>query len=162
MGLDAMFTVLLAAALAMQAPPPAAPSQPDTGSTVSLERIRRALEAAPSTLTLPPRKPDFVVEVNERQRFAQLVAPFLAGDYGVQRKRWFLTSQPQVGMTPPLAAVDLLAIASAFGRQLSDANRQRASSTARDDVRRAIAGYCAAQPNGGTEIRICMDPTSIR
>jgi len=91
-----------------------------------------------------------------------MIAPFLQFDSGAHQKPSFFAAQPQVGTTPALAAIDLLAIASAVRRELSGARRARSAGAAQADVARTIAEYCAAQPNGGTAIRICMDPTSVR
>lgn len=154
-----MLSLVLAAALAAQAAQPAAPPNRDAAAAVSLQRIRRALAEPESRLTLPERTPDFIVDITERQRFDRMIAPFLQFDSGARQKPSFFAAQPQVGTTPALAAIDLLAIASAVRRELSGARRER---SARADVARTIAEYCAAQPNGGTAIRICMDPTSVR
>jgi hypothetical protein len=42
------------------------------------------------------------------------------------------------------------------------ARRSSAEQAAREDVRRAIEEYCAAQPHGGAGIRICDNPPDIR
>ncbi|HTK28675.1 MAG TPA: hypothetical protein VL309_03950 [Vicinamibacterales bacterium] len=165
--IDPMLAVVLAAALAYQAaaaggPPASDPAQTATDTAVSLERIRRALEQPAPALVLSERKPDFVVGIVERQRFETLIAPFLQFDAGGIRKPSFFAAQPQVGTTPALASIDLLAIASAVRRQLSSARRGRDAGAARSEVMGAIAEYCAAQPDGGKAIRMCMDPASIR
>jgi hypothetical protein len=159
-----MLSLFLLAAFAAQAPATEPPIAQDSSAVVSLERIREALAAPPSRVNPPPhRTPDFVVQVvTDRQRVDRLIAPVLQFDSGIARRPWFLASQPQVGTTPALAAVDVLALASAVRRQLAGAPRDRRDAAARRDVRQAIADYCAAQPNGGTAIRICMDPTSVR
>ncbi len=158
-----MLGVMLAAAIASQAPVSSGAPPIDLSKVVSLRRISEGVAQPPSRLTLPERTPDFVVEVNERQRFEHLIAPFLQGDFGTPaRKPSFFASQPQVGTTPALASIDVLAVASAIGKRVSGARREREAGAARTDVLRAIAEYCAAQPNGGTAIRICMDPTSVR
>jgi len=157
-----MLSLLLVAVFAAQPPPTEPAITPDSSAVVSLERIRQAIAAPPSRLNLPHRAPDFVVEVTERQRADRWILPLLQFDSGLAHKPSFFASQPQVGTTPALAAVDVLALASAVRRQLSGTPHDRGGGAGRADVLRAIADYCAAQPNGGTAIRICMDPTSIR
>jgi len=151
--------LVFAVLLMLQSGQPPAPA--DSSLPVSVDRIREALSRPPA-LDLRRPRPDFVVEVNERQRFARMIAPFLQFDAGAVKKPAFFAPQPQVGTTPALASVDLLSIASALRHQLSATRTARASSSAQDAVRKAIAEYCAAQPNGGTALRICMDPASIR
>jgi hypothetical protein len=164
-----MLAAALAAAFFLQAQAPAQPAGGDDTQNgidvqkfVSIERVREGLEKPPSKLTLRERKPDFVVEISERQRFEKLIAPFLQFDSGSVKKPLFFVPQPQVGTTPSLASIDLLSLASAIGRQISGARHERATDAAHSEVLRAIAEYCAAQPNGGTGLQICMNPTSIR
>jgi hypothetical protein len=57
----------------------------------------------------------------------------------------------------PILSVDLLSIA----RSVSASNRARDERAARGEVRRAIADYCAAQPNANT-IQICSTSPAIR
>ena len=138
-----------------------APSSAPSTSPVSVERIRQALSRPRTRLALQQREPDFVVDITERQRFERIITPLLQFDAGAVKKPRFFSAQPRVGTTPALASIDLLAVGSALKRQIAGARTPRAAS-ANPAVVRAIAEYCAAQPNGGTWIRICMDPSSIR
>jgi len=156
-----MLSLLFAAALAIQGDQSAAGS-PEATLPVSLDRIRAALSTPAPDLTLQRIQPDFTIDITERQRFEQLIEPWLRFDRGTAQKPLFFAAQPRVGTTPALASVDLLALTSAIRRQLSGVRRERAVGAARGDVRRAVAEYCAAQPNSGAGIQICMDPTTIR
>jgi hypothetical protein len=154
-------------------------SQPqDTNLPVSLDRIRQALEQPPiHTLRGLNEIPTFKVEIHERQRLSLddlmksldfKTGPVPAGGlYGFeqQRQMWNATEHP---LQQPYAAFnqgELLTIlvenlvgkylvGKALGA-LTAAERSRAEAAAREEVERAIAEYCAAQPNAGTGIRIC-------
>jgi hypothetical protein len=58
--------------------------------------------------------------------------------------------------------VQLLPLVRGIAHGFSSARQAQSSSGAHREVLRAVAEYCAAQPNGGTAIAICMNPTSIR
>ncbi len=62
----------------------------------------------------------------------------------------------------PLFNVSLMPLVRGIAHGFSSAYQAQSSAGAHRDVVRAIAEYCAAQPNGGTAIAICMNPTSIR
>ena len=57
----------------------------------------------------------------------------------------------------PIMSLDLLAIA----RSVGASNHRRDERAARGEVQRAIADYCAAQPNANT-IQICSTSPAIR
>jgi hypothetical protein len=65
-------------------------------------------------------------------------------------------------MPMPLFSVPLIPLVRGIAHGLSNARAAQSSSQAHREVARAVAEYCAAQPNGGTAIAICMNPTSIR
>jgi len=162
-GCDEMLTAILlfAAALAQaqaSAPPPApdppASESPALELPVSLARIREALQR-PDLLTLPRITPDFVVDVNERQRFEKLVPPVDYKSGPVPPGGLYAYEQLQragVPITQPLVVVDLMAIARGIGR----AHAAQSAASAREEVRQAIAEYCAAQPGGGAGLAICV------
>jgi len=53
--------------------------------------------------------------------------------------------------------VDLLAVGGAVARAVNDARLAHAAHNASEEVRQAIAEYCAVQPNAAT-ISICSGP----
>jgi hypothetical protein len=65
-------------------------------------------------------------------------------------------------MPVPLFNISLMPLVRGIAHGFSNAYQAQSSSDAHRAVVRAIAEYCAAQPNGGTAIAICMNPTSIR
>jgi hypothetical protein len=121
---------------------------------VSIDRVRAALEQPPSRLSLTDRKPDFTVNIRERERFERLVAPIL--DFtvgrGVPQTSLFATSPYG---SQPLFKVDLLPFAIAGVSAVNAVRKAYVKHAAREDVRRTIAAYCAAQPDRGAGIRIC-------
>lgn len=141
-----LFVAVAVVSVGAQEAGPLLDQSPDAAA---LSRVRSALARPPSKLILQQRKPDFTVDIRERDRFDRLLPPmweFKAGPAPwAGASRW---SQPMV-------SVDLLAIAGAIARAVAHARRARAEDAARDEVRREIANYCAAQPNGGAGIRIC-------
>jgi len=130
-------------------------SAQSTTDAVSLDRIKAELQKPPSLLTLTQRKPDFVVEIRERERFEHLVSGLWDGEREWRPRQWIA---PSPFGSQPLFSVDLLSIASGIKRQLGESRRAHAASGAAEEVRQSIAAYCAAQPDGGAGIRICSDP----
>jgi hypothetical protein len=131
-----------------------AAERPDDAS--SLARVAGALARPPSRLVLQERHPDFTLSITERERFEHLLPPlweFKAGPVP-----WAGPSQ----WSQPIVTVDLLAIAGAIANSLTAARRAHAAGAARDEVRREIANYCAAQPNGGAGLQICATAPAIR
>jgi hypothetical protein len=121
---------------------------------VSIARIRAALER-PDVLTLPRITPDFVVDVRERQRFDKLVPPMDFRSGPVPPGGLYAYEQLQrsgVSAAQPLLLIDLIAI----GHEISRAHAAHEAASAREEVRQAIADYCAAQPAGGAGIAICV------
>jgi hypothetical protein len=57
-----------------------------------------------------------------------------------------------ISIAQPLVLVDLMAIA----RGIARAHAAQSAAAAREDVRQTIAEYCAAQPDGGAGIAICV------
>ncbi len=114
---------------------------------------------------LQPR-PNFRVEIRERQRFEELLArlDFRSGPvppgglYGFEQRARL--SSPWGSQ--PIAIVDLFAIGRVVANGVSNARRAHAEAAAREQVASAIAEYCAAQPNRGAGIQICTSSPAIR
>jgi len=140
-----MYAALLALALA--AADPGQAQVPDVADP-QVERVRAALEKPPSRLTLPEVKPDFKVHIEERRPLQDIfdVPP------------WQL---PPIGWTPPAVGFNLMSLVTKAAKALGDVKRGHDLHVARDEVQRAIAEYCAAQPNTA-EIQICSSSSAIR
>jgi hypothetical protein len=143
---------------------------------VSLEHIRAALARAPDQPRLlgMNRKPDFRVTVEERLKLEELLwsleyktgpAP-PGGLYGYEQQRllWNKTDHPLVQPYAAFNSSQLVTLAvegivekyagGAALHALTGAERKRAEATARTDVKRAIAEFCAAQSDR-SHIEIC-------
>lgn len=180
-----LFTAILVAAPAAAQPSPQQDSSsPELNLPVSIDKIRAGLEKTPTTrLRGLNEVPTFKVEIHERQRPFTLeelinnMAPaFKAGPvpaggvyaYEMQRQANNPTDNP---LTQPYAAFNqpqllTVLIENLVGKYLggrainavSTAEREHAEGQARDEVHRAVAEYCAAQPYGGRSIEICNTP----
>jgi hypothetical protein len=147
------FLLGLVLALGMQQavdPVPASGTIPEL--PVSLTRIRHSLERpAPLRITLPDSNADFHVEIRERP----LYSPNLLGPV---ETLWSVAPGPvpagglhayeqrqRLGQTwsQPMFALDLLSIGSSVQQAVAKARRSRAEQAARDEVRRALAEFCA-------------------
>ena len=179
-----LIPLLLAALLAANPPAgSASPQQDDLNLPVSLDRIKSALEETPAMPRLRGLNevPTFKVEIHESSRpftleeeLIQRLAPgFKAGPvpagglYAYELNR--VTNDPVSNpLTQPYAAfsqpelltvlIENLAIKYLGGKALgaiSSAERAHAEAQAREEVHRAVADYCAAQPDGGRGIEIC-------
>jgi hypothetical protein len=151
---------------------------------VSLDKIKEGLEQTPSQLTLRTldERPTFRVQILERQKIDELLATLdfkttrapAGGLYWdeVQRQMWPPVDNP---LRQPYAAfsqselltilIENLAGHYLGGKALSavtNAERSRAETAARDEVMQAIRDYCNAQPNGGAGIQICSTSSAIR
>ena len=129
-------------------------------STASLDRLRAALDKPPSRLTLPDRKPDFTVDIRERQRFEDLLPPILDFKVGPGVPQQSLFTSPFGSQ--PLFRVDLLAMGMAAAAVINEVRKARARRSAFEEVRRTIAEYCAAQPDGGAGIQLCSSAPARR
>lgn len=143
---------------------------------VSLEHIRAALARAPEPPLLRglDRKPDFRVSVEERRRLEELLwslefktGPVPPGGlYGYEQQRllWNKTDHPLVQPYAAFSSGELVTLAiegliqkyvgGRVSNALTSAQRGRAERAARAEVFRAIAEFCAAQPDR-THIEIC-------
>lgn len=133
---------------------------------VSLDNIREAL-AKPPVLRGLDRRPDFSVTIEEAQRLAELfralefkMGPAPPGGlyaYEMQRLLFNPTDHPLVQPYAAFSGGELitLAIEGLIGRWiggavkngLTGAERKRAEKNAREEVTRAIAQFCAEQPD---------------
>ena len=163
---------------------PASPSQEKINSQqldlpVSLDKIKEGLEQTPTVrLRGLTEVPTFKVEIHATQKpFAleDLIksmdlkpGPIPAGGiyaYEQQRQFWHTTDNP---LMQPYAAFNqpqllTILIENLVGKYLAgkalnavtSAERAHAESQARDEVHRAVAEYCSAQPYGGRGVEIC-------
>ena len=120
----------------------ASPHAQDAASAVSVDRVRSALERPPSKLVLTERKPDFKVEVVWHHRFYELF----------ETPPW---ATPPVGWQPPAVGFNLLSVFQSIAKSAADAKHEQAERAARDEVQRAIADYCATQPDAFGAAKIC-------
>jgi hypothetical protein len=109
-----------------------------------VERVRAALEKPSSKLTMPEVKPDFKVRIEAHRPLQEIF----------DTPPWQL---PPIGWRPPAVGFDLMSLVMKGARGVAEAKRGHDLHVARDDVQRAVAEYCAAQPNAG-EIQMCWNP----
>ena len=154
---------------------------------VSLDRIRQALEQPPvEPLRGLDERPLFRVEIRERQRIDDLLqslkfdsGPAVPGGlYGYEQQRimfptvdnplaqpWSAFTQPELARVVTLSFIETL-ISKYLARRIlsavTAAERASAEQSAREEVARAIADYCAAQPKGGAGIQICSSSPVVR
>jgi hypothetical protein len=136
---------------------------------VSLDRIREALSRPPALRGLD-RKPDFSVTIEQEQRLEELFRalelrmgpPPPGGLYAYEQQR-LLFNPTDAPLLQPFAAFSgpqliTLAIEGLVAKYLigrvSGAQRARAERVARDEVVRAIADFCAKQPDRA-RIELC-------
>jgi hypothetical protein len=179
-----VFTAILAAA-PVWAQTSASSSSADQSSApqdynlpVNLDKIRAMLEqpTAP-TLRGLNEVPTFKVEIQEKQKLEELVAaifkdvkkvPVPAGGIYMQemQRQWWPSvdnplMQPYAAFSQGQLATIVIEnivgrlLAGPAMRALSSAERAIAENAAREEVRRTILEYCAAQPNQGAGIQIC-------
>jgi len=141
-----MLAPLLAIALALAADQTTAPNPEPRDEQV--ERIRAALEKPPSKLTVPEVKADFKVHIEVRRPLQEIF----------DTPPWQL---PPLGWRPPAVGFDLLSLFGKVAGGVADAKRAHDQRAARDEVQRAIAAYCLAQPNVA-EIQMCSSWPVIR
>ena len=121
---------------------------------VSLERIREGLTSdKPSILDALDVQANFRVEVEEkRPSFVEMFSPesFKGGPvppgglYAYEQQRMLFPNS-----TPALISFDTLPVFQGIVNAIGDMRRARAAAAARAEVERAMAEFCAAQPNGG-------------
>jgi hypothetical protein len=140
--------VLLAAASVSYAQEPA----PDR----SLDRMRSVLQNRPLRLDLPEPEANFKIHIEAIHPMHEI---FEKPAWQLPPIVWRIPNMgPSTGFgSMPLVSLDLLAIA----RTVNAASRERDQRAARVQVQRAIADYCAGQPNANT-IQICSTSPAIR
>ena len=150
---------------------------------VSIDKIKEALSKAQTlSLSAIDERPTFRVQIAERQRIDELLStlsfktspPPAGGLYmaEMQRQWWPSVDNPSA---QPLGAfnqgelLQLLAenlagkyLAQRAAQAVTAEEKAHALATAREEVRKAVSEYCAAQPEGGAGIQICANPTAIR
>jgi hypothetical protein len=127
----------------------AAPPQSTTAVSdlpVSISRIREALKKPVGIRVLPEPRADFKVEVNQQQKFRDLLDLIDFSGGPVPPGGWYSYQQGQVtGRTSqPLVNFDVGAIGQAVGGAFGKARRARAEQLAREEVQRALIDYCNA------------------
>jgi len=163
------------------------PDEQGSNLPVSLDKIREALQQpAVQPLKGLDERPLFRVEIRERLRIEELLAalkfnsgpPVPGGLYGYEQQRllfpsvdnplaqpWSAFSQPELAKVASLSVIETLIARYLAKRMLTavnEAERASAERSAREEVTRAIAEYCAAQPNRGAGIQICSGSPYIR
>jgi len=149
----------------------------DLNLPVSLDKIKEALQQPPSALTFRTldETPTFRMQILERQKIEELLSTlnFKAGPvpgggvYGFEQQRQMFPAVDNP-LRRPYAAFSqgellTILIENLVGKYLagkainavSAAERARAETAAKEEVRAAVAQYCTAQPNGGAGIQIC-------
>jgi hypothetical protein len=134
-----------------------APAGPPGAGTlpVSIPRVREKLKEKPPTISAPRPKADFSIQIEARRPLQEMfyVPP------------WATSPLAQAPICPPRGASYLpssnCGAQAGFGFDpgslIGSARRAFNRRVARDEVRRTIIEYCAAQPNGGAGIKICAD-----
>jgi hypothetical protein len=154
--------LILSGALALAQQPTQPPADINPPPLFSVERIRAALETPHSELlTRRQITPDFVVNIRERERFEKLMKPWDFSSGPVPPGGLYAYEQLQrsgIAIAQPLFLIDLMAI----GRGVSKAAYSARTAAARRTVERAIAEYCAAQPDGGAGIQLCTSSRAMR
>jgi len=114
-----------------------------------LAHIRAALDKPASKLTLQERTPDFRVHIVQPRNPLQDI--FDVPPWMPEKPGW----QP-----PP--SWNLMSLVGALVHQVQEVKRAYDVRSAREEVFREIANYCAAQPGGGAGIAICPSAPAIR
>ena len=130
---------------------------------VSLERIREGLTSdKPSILDALDVQAKFRVEVQEkRPNFVEMFSPesFKGGPvppgglYAYEQQRMLFPNS-----TSALFSVPVLPVFQGIVNAVGDLRRARAAAAARAEVERAMAEFCAAQPDGGEGVAGCGKP----
>jgi len=150
---------------------------------VSLDNIRESLARLPDKPALRglDRKPDFTVTIEERQRLEELfraleykAGPAVPGGLYAYEQQRLLFNPTNHPLEQPYAAFsggELITLAveglvqryleGRIGSALSGWDKARAEKNAREEVARAIAEFCAAQPDRA-KIELCWLGTADR
>ena len=168
-------------------PPSPSVDQSPTSSTnfalpISIDKIKQGLEQTPTIrLRGLDEVPTFKVEIHERRTPFTLdellksadvkPGPIPAGGLyanEVQQQFWHTSDNPMMQPYMAFSQPELLTILieNLVGKYLAGkalnavtaAERAHAEAQAREDVHRAVAEYCAAQPYGGRGVELCSAP----
>jgi hypothetical protein len=173
--LAALLTAQPVAAQGVQ-PAPVQSGKADTGQfnlPISLDNIREALARPPVLLGLD-RKPDFSVTIEEAQRLEELfrslemkMGPAPPGGLYAYEQQRLLFNPTDHPLSQPYAAFSggeliTLAVEGLITRWITDvaknglsnAEKKRAEKNAREEITRAIAQFCAEQPDR-SHFQIC-------
>jgi hypothetical protein len=135
------------------------------GLPVSLDRIREQLSRPPPRLLDSLKiEPDFSVTIEEEQpRFVEMFSPedFRGGPAPPGGLYAYEIARMIPGFRPLIGGVNLLALADGIAGAVSSARRRRAEDAARLEVQRAMAEFCAAQPDRGAGVFGCA-PAPLR
>ncbi|HUL70268.1 MAG TPA: hypothetical protein VLT17_08575 [Gemmatimonadales bacterium] len=175
---------LFVTAVLLGAAPALAQTEPTGELPVSLDRIREALLQAPppSLLRGLNAQPSFRVEVTERRRTDELLAtlkfdsgPSIPGGlyaHELEQTYWPSVQNPLMQPYSAFTQGELVQVmvtsilekyfAGRLKNAISNAERRHAEAAAHQEVTRAIAEYCTAQPSGGAGIEICANPQVAR
>ena len=133
----ALATLLAAAPLAQEAAP-----------DPSLERMRAVLQKTPLRLTPVEPEANFKIHLEAIHPMHDIF----------EKPAWQLDP---IGWQPPGVGFNLMTLVQHGITAASQAKRARDQRFAREQVRRAIAEYCAAQPNANA-IQICSTSPAVR
>ena len=146
----AVATIIVFAVAAPRAQDPA-PGQPPASAPItnhSLERMHRILENTPLRLELPDAQANFKVRIEAIHPLHEVF----------DKPLWQLDP---IGWQPPAVGFNLMTLIQYGITAASNAKRARDERFARQEVQRAIAEYCAAQPNVNS-IQICSSTPTVR
>jgi hypothetical protein len=117
--------------------------------SASIGRVRAALEKPAAILTPPDRTADFSIHIEQRVPLQEIF------DTPPWRTSAVAPGWGPVSSSTPLVSFDVLPL-------LLRAKRAYAEHNAREEVKHAIADYCAAQPKAGAATQICTNAPAAR
>jgi hypothetical protein len=135
-------------ALAMAFGAAAAPRAQEPAPDQSLERMRAVLQRTPLRLTPVEPEANFKIHIEAIHPMHDIF----------EKPPWQLDP---IGWQPPAVGFNLMTLIQYGITAASNAKRARDERFAREEVRRAIAEYCAAQPNANS-IQICSSTPTVR
>jgi hypothetical protein len=135
-------------ALAMTFGAAAVPCAQEPAPDQSLERMRAVLRRTPLRLTPVEPEANFKIHIEAIHPMHDIF----------EKPPWQLDP---IGWQPPAVGFNLMTLVQYGITAASNAKRARDERFAREEVRRAIAEYCAAQPNANT-IQICSSTPTVR
>jgi hypothetical protein len=124
---------------------------------LSVERVRAALLKPPPRLVVENRQPDFRIHVQERRPFEDLFeVPLWQTPVIASQPASLLAPIEGVPHSTP-ALIQTTMDPTRFARSAAKSVREKSTRT---QVERAIAQYCAAQPDAGSSISLCWSSTA--